>query len=262
MKLFDTHSHLAGEDLKEKAFDLIDLAEKSQVHGLSFIAADEASLKNCQNLCEQARVRYPHLNFIWSAGIHPHDAKSLSPSLRDLVEKGAQSANAIGETGLDFFYDYSERDIQDSAFRFHIQLAKKLSKPLVIHCRNSAKEILETLDGEKIKEHSDPGILHCFAENDEMAKAFLDRGLHISFSGILTFKNANSLRETAKWIPLDRLLIETDAPYLAPVPNRGKENQPAFVLNTFETLAAIRPEKREVLADQLWQNSCKLFKVT
>jgi len=226
---------------------------------MAIIAADHPSLLKCETLIPQLQKDFPDVSFVYSAGIHPHEAKDFDETQKKDVRRLSQKASCIGETGLDFHYDLSERTLQEDVFRFHIQLAKETQKGLVIHCRNSAHEILEVLDQEKISEHPNPGVIHCFAESYDIALEFLKRGFFVSFSGILTFKNAESLRESAAKIPLDRLLIETDSPWLAPVPKRGKENEPSYVRHTFETLASLRSEPKSELAKQLWKNSCKLF---
>lgn len=260
MRLFDTHCHLSGKSLGSRAPECLKSATQNNVSGVCIIATSHEDLAETSKLAADLKKEFPDVLVAHSSGIHPHEADSCDKSLWQQVALEAQNANAIGETGLDFYYDFSDREAQKNVFQKHIDLAIDLQKPLVIHCRNSATEILEQLESSKISQKSSrPGILHCFTEDYDTAKKCLDQGLMISFAGILTFKNADALRETAKKIPLDRILIETDAPYLSPIPYRGKENEPAFLLKTFDVLCEIRTEPKEILSHALWQNSCKIF---
>ncbi|MBP7843618.1 MAG: TatD family hydrolase [Proteobacteria bacterium] len=259
MKIFDTHAHIAYKELITDLDAVMNRAQDNGVLGLCFISAEKESLLASEKLYQDCINKYPKMTLAWSAGLHPHEAKDFNDDMADLISNKARLADAIGETGLDYHYDLSPRDIQQENFRFHIQLAKKEKKPLVIHCREAIDDILKILDEEKITEHPNPGILHCFTENTLSARKLLDRGFYISFSGILTFKNSEALRESAKTIPLDRLLIETDAPYLAPVPKRGRTNEPSYVIHTLQKMAEIHKIPVEQLAKQLWENSCKLF---
>lgn len=256
--IFDTHCHLFSDQFLDRFDDLVVAAKENGVGGISCIAVGE---KNLDQFAEfdfnKAKLKH-EIELCYSSGLHPHEAKDFSPTLADKITKLATNAAAIGETGLDFFYDFSDRKEQEEAFTFHIELAKTLNKPLVIHCRESANEIHSLLSSHKPL-HERTGILHCFTEDWEWAKKFMDLGLMISFSGILTFNRAKELREVAAKIPLDRILIETDAPYLAPTPFRGKENQPAYTKNTFDILKTLRSESPEELEEALWKNSCKIF---
>jgi len=262
VKLFDTHCHLSGNKLRDKGSELLANASRGAVGGVCLIASTEEDLAPTAECAARWRAEYPQLQIAFTAGIHPHEADTYNDEYWRAVEEHALHANAIGETGLDFYYDFSDRPQQEMVFGKHIDLAIRTQKPLVIHCRNSAEEILSQLEASKIHERSPrPGILHCFTEAQATAERCLDLGLMISLSGILTFKNAESLRQTAATIPLERLLIETDSPYLAPIPYRGKDNEPAFVEKTFEALASIRPETKEVLGDALWNNSCRIFQI-
>ncbi len=260
MKVFDTHCHLAGSELSGSAEDIASRAIANGVGGMAIIAADEASLKSSQDLAAELSKKFPQVHIVASAGIHPHDAKNLSDELWQQVLECAKTAVAIGETGLDYHYLNSDRETQISVFERHIELACDLKKPLVIHCREAAEDILHSIKSSKrLKEHPNPGILHCFTESADIAAQLVDLGFYISFSGILTFKNANSLREIAKTLPLDRILIETDSPWLAPMPNRGKVNEPAFVTHVFNELSKLRSEDPSVLEQKLWDNSCSVF---
>lgn len=260
MKLFDTHCHLSGKTLRDRAPALLENVKNSVVGALCLISTSDEDLEATADCATHWQKQFPEIKICHSVGIHPHDAQNCTDEVFSKVEQLSGKANAIGETGLDFFYDFSDRQTQHDVFAKHIDLAIRTQKPLVIHCRNSATEILDQLEAAAIhKKSARPGILHCFTESWAIAERCLDLGLMISFSGILTFKNASELRDTAAKIPLDRLLIETDSPYLAPIPHRGKDNEPAFVEKTFDMLASIRKESKEDLGHALWQNSCRIF---
>jgi TatD DNase family protein len=259
VRLFDTHAHIAYKELTSELEAVMEAALANGVEGLCLISAEPETMRQSAELYATLRKKYPQMTLAWSAGLHPHEAKLFSPVTASEIESALLGAQAVGETGLDYHYDFSDRAIQQENFRFHIQLAKKTKKPLVIHCREAAEDILKLLDEEAIREHRNPGVLHCFTEDQGTARKLLDRGFYISFSGIITFKNSAALRETAKIIPLDRILIETDSPFLAPIPKRGKRNEPAFVKHTFSVLADLLQADMEQLAEQLWKNSCTLF---
>jgi TatD DNase family protein len=206
-------------------------------------------------------------NFWASAGVHPDNEGVAEPSVEDLLERGARpKVVAIGETGLDYFRlgDRSIADMewQRNRFRVHIQAARQLQKPLVIHTRSASDDTLALLkeQGEDGTAGSAGGVFHCFTESQAVAKAALDMGFYISFSGILTFKTAQDLREVAALVPLNRILIETDSPYLAPVPYRGKTNNPSYVPFVAQQLASVRGCSVEEIASATSENFSLLFK--
>ncbi len=195
---------------------------------------------------------------IWcSVGAHPHEAADHAALTTDrLIELSAhERVVGIGETGLDFHYDLSPRDVQERVFRAHIAASKATGLPLIIHAREADDEIAAIL----AEEMPPPGVLHCFSSGRRLAEAALDLGFYISISGIVTFKNAEDLRGIVRDIPADRLLVETDAPYLAPVPYRGKRNEPAFVATTAAAIAALRGVEPETLAAETTANFFRLF---
>lgn len=263
MKIFDTHCHLGGEELFPQAEVLAERAHAAGVAGLALISADAFSLRACPELRTRLQKKFPALQVVWSCGLHPHEAEKIDESLWQEVLTLAPTAQAIGETGLDYFYDHSPRDIQKEYFERHIELAIAAQKPLVIHCRQAAEDILSHLASHRQAwaSHPRPGILHCFTEDTAVAKKLLDLGFVISFSGILTFKNAQTLREAAQFVPVDRMLIETDSPWLAPVPQRGSRNEPAFVVHVFEEMLRVKGLEREILEAVLWRNSCRIFNI-
>jgi len=194
-----------------------------------------------------------------AAGLHPHQAKLLPPELLAAVEKLAaeKRIRGIGEIGLDFHYDFSTPDEQRKAFREQLALARGLGLPAIIHSRAAGPEIAQAIRDEGF---SNGGVLHCFTEDWEFAKTMLDAGFFISFSGILTFPKAGNLSQIAARIPLDRLLVETDAPYLAPVPYRGRRNEPAFIVETAALLARLKAMPLDRFAETVTRNFNTLFR--
>ena len=194
-----------------------------------------------------------------TVGVHPHDAARMEPRHLTLLEKLAEQdpVVAIGETGLDFYYDNSPRDTQQDVFRAQLDFAVRLGMPVIIHTRDADTETIEILR----EMRPSRGVVHCFTGGGELAECALDLGLMISFSGIVTFKTADSIRSIVRNVPDDRILVETDSPYLAPVPHRGKRNEPAFVVETLESLARVRGTTVEQLAEKTSQNFGALFGV-
>jgi TatD DNase family protein len=206
----------------------------------------------------ELRRKYPWIAA--AAGIHPHQAKDFGPAHLDQIAglAGAGAIVAVGEVGLDFHYDFSPAARQKEALRAQLGLAYRLGLPAIIHSRNSGGDVIAAVEGEKFDRG---GVLHCFTEDWDTARRMLDRGFFISFSGILTFPNARALREVARKIPEDRLLIETDSPYLVPVPRRGrdKRNEPAFVVETARLLAELRGMPLPELGSITFQNFRGIF---
>ncbi len=191
-------------------------------------------------------------------GVHPNKKTGREPSLEQLVELAADPKNvAIGETGLDYFRSDGDLEWQRERFRVHIAAAKACGKPLIIHTRDAREDTIRVMREEQAEAAG--GVMHCFTENWEMARQALDLGFYISFSGILTFRSAEDLREVARRVPLERVLIETDSPYLAPVPHRGKPNQPIYVRQVAECLAELRGLTPEALAEITRDNFFRLF---
>lgn len=197
---------------------------------------------------------------VWAAvGFHPHDAKDCDDAAFAEIERLARDPRvvAIGECGLDYHYDYSPRETQRAVFERHIELAKQLDKPIIIHNRESTSDMVEILSRANVK-----GILHSYTESLDVAKRLVDLGYFISFSGIVTFKSADSLREAVRGLPHDRVLIETDTPYLAPVPYRGRDNEPAYVVAIAQLLARLWDVPIERVAEQTTANFERVFSVT
>jgi TatD DNase family protein len=262
MKLFDTHCHLGDEKLRAEVGPLLERASASGVAALCVISADPENIETFDDFVSAMRSLGTPVRIYRSAGLHPHEAKHWSPLIETTIRRQLSAdAVAVGETGLDYHYNLSSPEQQKPVFERHIEWACEFQKPLVIHCREAAHDILTALDRKEIREHPRPGILHCFTETRVEARKLLDLGFMISFSGIITFNNADEIREVAKFIPRDRLLVETDSPYLAPKPKRGRTNEPAYVAHTFDFIAQLRNENREEFADQVWQNSCRTYGV-
>ena len=264
--LFDTHCHLSDSELRPHLDKILAECENKSVHGLALISADFTSIQENREIFDEIKLKKPHFKLLRSVGIHPHSAKELfdehrkfNDSLWNTVLEATEGAGAIGETGLDFHYNNSEPELQNIVFHKHIDLAVSSKKPLVIHCRDAAPAILKCLQRDDLKSHPTPGILHCFAEDLNFARSVLDLNFYISFSGIITFKNAESLREVVKFVPLDKILVETDSPWLAPIPFRGKSNQPAYVSAVLDKVIELRPEGAQIISEQIWQNSCRVF---
>jgi TatD DNase family protein len=196
---------------------------------------------------------------VWAAvGFHPHEAKDCDDAAFAEIERLAREPRvvAIGECGLDYHYDYSPRDVQRAVFERHIELAKALDKPIIVHNRQSTEDMVEILSRTGAR-----GILHSYTESLDVAKRLVDLGYFISFSGIVTFKSAESLREAARGLPHDRVLIETDTPYLAPVPYRGRDNEPAYVVAVAQLLAKLWGVSVERVAEQTTANFERVFSV-
>jgi TatD DNase family protein len=253
--IIDTHCHLADKRIDP---DLDSVLERAAEAGISKIVSVGAigSIETDRRTVEIAE-KYPHV--FAAIGVHPHDAKDCSAErlaqLRDLAK--STRVVAIGESGLDFFYKHSPIDAQEQSLREHLKLAADLGKPIVIHCRDAEERLAAIVREEGLPAAG--GVIHCFTGDAKAAETFLALGFHISFSGILTFKNAGKVREAAQIVPADRLMVETDAPYLAPEPYRGKRNEPAFVRRTLEVLAEVRSESIEDLALRAVSNPTRLF---
>jgi len=246
IRFTDSHCHLTMADA-EPALG------RAREHGVRGFVVPGTKLDDAPEAIEIARKH----DDVWAAvGFHPHETKDCDDAAFATIEKLASDKKvvAIGECGLDYHYMHSPRETQIAVFERHIDLAKRTAKPIIVHNRQSNDDMMRILTG-------GPGILHSFTESYEMAKTLIDRGYFISFSGIVTFRTADSLRDCAKRLPHDRVLIETDTPYLAPVPFRGKDNEPAFVIKIAELLATLWGVPVESVAEQTTANFEKVFGV-
>lgn len=252
----DSHCHLDRLNLSLYDDDLANVVQAANDVKVNKLLCVSVTLKDFPAMVEKTKG---FDNVLLSCGMHPLNQDD-EVNIDDLRKLAADPAViAVGETGLDYHYAPETKDLQLDSFRKHITVAKELNKPLIIHTRSAQQDTLELLRDENAADVG--GILHCFTESLEMALEAIEMGFYISFSGIVTFKNADALREVAKRVPDDKFLIETDAPYLAPVPHRGKENQPAYVVEVAKHLASIRGQSVETIAKLSTDNFNRLFKL-
>jgi len=255
MKLVDSHCHLTDTQFDGDREAMLERARAAGVARFIVIGANGEFSHN-----EQAvTLAQAHADVFAVIGVHPHDAKAITDETYMRLRALAREPKVVGlgETGLDFYYDNSPREEQRTHFRRFIHLAQELSLPLSMHVRDAYPEAAQILCEEEKGQVR--GVMHCFTGSVEEAKLFLDLGLFLSFSGIVTFKSARSLREVVRLVPLDRLLIETDCPLLAPVPYRGKRNEPAYVMEVAKTVAEVKGIAGEDVADATWQATNILF---
>lgn len=256
--LVDSHCHLDCIDLSEFDNNFDNLVQRTFSAGVEHMLCVSINLKQYPAMLEKVR-KYPKISV--SAGMHPMADEADDFSIEYLTELAEdEKVVAIGETGLDYFYHKGDKSWQQERFRSHIKVANAVEKPVIIHTRDAGDDTLDILKQENAQHCS--GVIHCFTETQDFANQAMEMGFMISISGIVTFKNADSLRAVAKTIPDDKLLIETDSPYLAPIPHRGKQNQPAFVQHVAETLAEIRNTSVENIAEISRNNFYRLFKVS
>jgi TatD DNase family protein len=249
--LVDSHCHLDFPDLAAEREAIIARARSAGVETMLTIGTRLDEFPGVRAIAEA------HDEVWCSVGAHPHEAKdhaALGPA--ELIALAAHpKVIGIGESGLDFHYDLSPHDIQERVFRAHIEASRKTGLPLIVHAREADREVARILE----EERPPPGVMHCFSSSRGLAEAALALGFYISISGIVTFRNAEELRAIVRDVPLDRLLVETDAPYLAPVPYRGKRNEPAFVAATAAAVAALKGVEPQHLAEVTSVNFFRLF---
>jgi len=257
----DSHCHLNFPELLARLDDIRQDMQTAQVTRALLISTQLETFDDVN------RIAMAYDNFWCTAGVHPDEDDVQEPTLEDLLRIGQRDkVIGIGETGLDY-YRLGDRSVADmewqrQRFRLHIRAARQLQLPLIIHTRSASADTLSILkeEGEIGDASSVGGVFHCFTETAEVARAALDLGFYISFSGILTFKNAADLREIASWVPLNRILIETDSPYLAPAPHRGKTNNPSYVPWVAKQIAELRGMTSEQIAEITSENFNHLFK--
>ncbi len=252
--LVDSHCHLNYEGLREDVPGVLARARAAGVSRFLNISTKEREWPEVVGIAER------EADVFATVGIHPHEAET-HPDID--TAKLVAAANhpkvvGIGETGLDYFYDHSPREQQQTAFRAHIAACRETGLPLIVHTRDAEEDTLSIMR-EEMEKGPYTGVIHCFTASQQFAEAALDLGFYISISGIVTFKNAKDLQETVKTIPQDRLLVETDSPFLAPVPKRGKPCEPAFVTHTAAFVASLRGQTVEELAQSTSQNFFRLF---
>jgi len=256
MFLVDSHCHLDGLDYEKLHQDVSDVLAKAAARDVKFMLAVATTLPGYTSMRQLIGNR-PNVAF--SCGVHPLN-QDEAWDFADLRRLAADPrVVAMGETGLDYHYQQETKAQQQASFREHIRIGRDLNKPVIVHTRAAREDTLSILKEEQAETCG--GVLHCFTEDRETAEKLLDMGFYISFSGIVTFRNAESIREAARYVPLDRMLVETDSPYLAPVPYRGKENQPAWTRDVAEYMAVLKGVSIEEMAEVTTQNFSTLFHV-
>ncbi|AKM47592.1 metal-dependent hydrolase [Edwardsiella anguillarum] len=257
MYLVDSHCHLDGLNYETLHDGVDSVLADARACGVGFVLAVATTLPGYRSMRERIGERR---DVAFSCGVHPLnlDGGYDYEALRSLAAQ--PGVVALGETGLDYYYQQDNIALQQDSFRQHIRIGRALGKPVIVHTRDARDDTLAILREEGAEACG--GVLHCFTEDRATAAALLDLGFYISFSGIVTFRTADALREVARYVPLDRLLVETDSPYLAPVPHRGKENQPAYVRDVAEYLAVLKGVDPRQLAAQTSANFSRLFGVT
>lgn len=286
MIIVDSHCHIDGPQFDEDRDEVVARAWEAGVAAMLNVGTGDP---HSDDFRRAVRVAESYENVWASVGVHPHDAKLYDDRAeKHLLElaRGSRKIVAWGEIGLDYYYDHSPRDVQREVFRRQIRLAKELELPIIVHSRDANDDTVEILKDEYslpakangleltanssvVKKNSrkplalshKPGVMHCFGGTPEMALALMDVGFFISFAGNVTFKKAEELRETARVVPLDRLLVETDCPYLTPVPHRGKRNEPVMVVHTAQFLAELNGVEFDLLAKHTTENFSRLFGV-
>lgn len=254
--LFDTHAHLNAIQYEEDLEEVIQRAKSEDVTDIVVVGFDRDTIRRAMELTEQYDMIYA------AVGWHPVDAIDMTDDDLEWIKELASHPKvvAIGEMGLDYYWDKSPKDIQKEVFRKQIQLAKEVQLPIIIHNRDATEDVVKILQEENASEVG--GIMHCFTGSLEVAKQCIDMNFYLSFGGPVTFKNAKKPKGVAKEIPIDRLLIETDCPYLTPHPFRGKRNEPSYVKYVAEQIAELRALSVEEVAKKTSDNAKKLFGIT
>jgi TatD DNase family protein len=252
--LVDSHCHLDFPDLSTRLGNVLSAAAEAGVGRMVTISTYVRRFETYRTLAEA------HSNVFCTVGTHPHNAAAEPDvGIDEIIRLSAHPrCVAVGETGLDYFYDKSPRDVQQKAFRTHIAAARETGLPLVIHARDADADLIAILR-EEMNAGRYNAVLHCFSSGAELARVGVELGFYVSFSGILTFKNADEIRRIAAGVPRDRVLVETDAPYLAPEPRRGRSNEPAFVTHTAGVLAGVMEVSKDEVARITTENFYRLF---
>lgn len=255
MKIFDTHTHLNVEQFSQDLDQVIQRAHELEVSDFAVVGFDQKTIEKALQLSQG----YPEIYAI--IGWHPTEAASYSKAVEDQLIKDLTLPKvvAMGEMGLDYYWDTATPQEQERVFRRQIAIAREMKLPISIHNRDATDDVYRILKDEKIYDIG--GIMHSYGGDVEYMKRFLDLGMHISFSGVTTFKKSEEVRQAAKEVPKDRYLVETDAPYLAPVPYRGKRNEPGYTRYVVETIAQVRQTSPEQVAQETWDNAARLFRL-
>ena len=255
--LIDSHCHLDRLDLTRFGGNLTGVLEAALANGVTRLLSVATDLESWPAL---ARLTEPYPQIALSVGVHPSEESRRAPTVAELATLGGKErVVAIGETGLDYYHGHESKQRQQEWFCIHIAAARELGKPLIVHTRDAREDTLRILADEGAAEVG--GVLHCFTEDWDMAARALELNFYVSFSGIVTFKNAKPIQDAARRMPADRILVETDSPYLAPVPHRGKPNHPAWVRHVAQFIADLRGESLEQVAAMTTANYSRLFGV-
>ena len=255
--IVDTHCHLDYPSLYDELQNVVNRALKNDVTYLLTICTTLESFEKIKLIVNK------YNNIYGTFGIHPHETENYRDLNKDLIikfKKKSEKIIGIGESGLDYYYNHSDKKIQKRIFIEHIEAAKSLDIPLIVHSRNAEIDTVDILK-ENMRDKKLKVIIHCFTGGKDFAKKLINIGCYISISGIITFKNSNELADAVSFIPIEKLLVETDSPYLAPVPYRGKNNEPSFITHTIEKISIIKNIKKNILIKDTTDNFKKLFKL-
>jgi len=252
--IVDSHCHLDFDELSSDLENVLLRAKAADVRILQTICTKISQFDKVKKIAEE------HENIYCSVGVHPNEVENEGVISVETIIKATENPKVIGigETGLDYYYEHSDKDSQRESFINHIRASQETQLPIIIHTRSADEDTVSILK-EEMKRKKFPGLIHCFTATQELANECLNIGLYISISGIITFKNAENLRSVVKTIPIERLLVETDAPYLAPMPMRGKPNEPSFVKHTVHYLAELLGKTPEEIAEKTTENFLRLF---
>lgn len=254
-EIFDTHAHYDDEAFEE---DREGLLQQLQSRGIAKVVNVAAGLSSCKT----TRALAEKYDFIYCAmGVHPEETAELTEEGLDWLRQQCQFEKcvAVGEIGLDYYWDEPDRELQKKWFARQLELARECELPVIIHSRDAAKDTIDIMTAEKCREIG--GVIHCYSYTKETAKTFLDMGFYFGIGGVLTFKNAKKLKEAVEYIPMDRIVLETDCPYLAPVPNRGKRNSSLNIPYVVTAMAELKGITEEEVRRAAWENAHKLYRL-
>lgn len=255
LPIVDSHCHLDSEDFRDDLPAILERARTAGIVGMVCVgsAGDLATAERAVALADKEPDVYA------AVGIHPHDAGKVQPEFWPALEELGKRERVVGvgETGLDYFYDHSPRQAQREVFERFLRLATAVKRPVICHVRDAHDDAIDVLRAGPLPDAG--GVIHCYSGNSDQARRYLDLGLYLSFSGVITFKKADDIRAAAAYAPADRILVETDAPYLAPIPHRGQRNEPAYVVKTLEALARVRGISPSRAAEATTANAFRLF---
>lgn len=254
-KIFDTHAHYDDEAFDRDREELLESLPKNGIEKVVNVGASLASCRRTIELTEK-------YNFIYGAiGVHPNETEELTEESIDWLREQCrlEKCVAVGETGLDYHWDEPEREVQKKWFARQLALAKELKLPVIVHSRDAARDTVDLMRAERAEEIG--GVIHCYSYTKETARDFLEMGFYFGIGGVLTFKNARKLKEAVEYIPLDRIVLETDCPYLAPVPDRGGRNSSLYIPYVVAAMAQLKGISEEEVRAATWENACKLYRL-